>query len=125
MLQEAWCNLVVANYRDYRSSAFLLETGIAVTNVYQDAADILTQKNGDVDILCLELGEAISLRTLKENGYFVDLNANPTLKACGERLYPHLQEAMTTADGTTGGLAPQLQRVLHVAGAFRYGYGGI
>lgn len=98
-LQDAWCNLVVANHQDSRNSECLLDTGIAITNVQQDAADILTQKNGDVDILCLELGEAISLRTLKENGYFVDLNANPTLKACGERLYPHLQEALTAADG--------------------------
>lgn len=99
VLQDAWCNLVVANYQDYRSSAFLLETGIAVTNVYQDAADILTQKNGDVDIICLDLNDATSLRTLKEKGYFVDLNANPTLKAYGERLYPRIQEALTTEDG--------------------------
>ena len=61
--------------------------------------DILTQKNGDVDIICLDLNDATSLRTLKEKGYFVDLNANPTLKAYGERLYPRIQEALTTEDG--------------------------
>lgn len=119
MLQDAWCNLVVANYRDYRSSAFLLETGIAVTNVYQDAADILTQKNGDVDIICLDLNDATSLRTLKEKGYFVDLNANPTLKAYGERLYPRHPGSADHGGWQTGGLATQLHRFLYAAGSSR------
>lgn len=99
VLQDARCNLVVANYQDSRNSGCLLDTGIAVTTVYQDAADILTQKDGGVDIICLDLNDTISLGTLKDKGYFVDLNANPTLKAYGERLYPRMRKALTTEDG--------------------------
>lgn len=98
-LQDAWCNLTVANYRDSKSGAFLMETGIAVTNVYQEAADILTQQNGDVDVICLDYHDTVSLRTLKEKGYFVDLNGNSTLQAYGARLYPRIREALTTEDG--------------------------
>lgn len=99
VLQDARCNLTVANYQDFKNGAFLLETGIAVTNVYQEAADILTQQNGDVDVICLDYQDTLSLRTLKEKGYFVDLNANPTLQAYGERMYPRIREALITEEG--------------------------
>lgn len=92
---------LVLNRTDARDvSDYTLKNGVTFRSVYDlTTADILNTKNSTVDILCITPEDTVSLKLLKDKGYFTDLSSSEILSAQVNRLYPGLKQGITTDDG--------------------------
>lgn len=109
VMQNAKTTLVVGGSSSDFNTAFTLDTGIAVKVAYPDVAEVLNTKNGDVDILVFSPEQAPTLRTIKEKGYFVDLNQSEVLQSYARRMYPAIARHLYTEDGQLAALIEYME----------------
>lgn len=109
VMQDAKTTLVVGGSSSDYNTAFTLDTDIAVKVAYPDVAEVLNTKNGDVDILIFSPEQAPTLRTIKEKGYFVDLNQSEILRSYAQRMYPAISRHLCTEDGQLAALIEYME----------------
>lgn len=100
IVSEASVTLVLSQTEAHNAAYYTLQNGVNFRSVYDlTTADILNTKNSDVDILCITPFDTVSLKLLKDKGYFTDLSSSAILSKQVSRLYPGLQKGLTTDDG--------------------------
>lgn len=99
IVKNAAGQIVLSNFDSPYDTGFTVQTGITVSTVYSDVADILNMRSSDVDIFAFWTERDPGLRIIKDKGYFVDLSGSDVLSAQAARLYPNLIDALTTEDG--------------------------
>lgn len=100
IVSEASVTLVLSQTEAHNAAYYTLQNGVNFRSVYDlTTADILNTKNSDVDILCITPFDTVSLKLLKDKGYFTDLSSSVILSKQVSRLYPGLQKGLTTDDG--------------------------
>ena len=99
IIKNAAGQLVLSDFSSSYDTGFTVQTGITISSVYSDVADILNTRNSDVDIFAFWTERDPGLKLIKDKGYFVDLSASDVLAGQAARLYPNLAEALTTEDG--------------------------
>ncbi len=109
VMQDAKITLVVGGSSSDFNTAFTLDTGIAVKVAYPDVAEVLNTKNSDVDILIFSPEQAPTLRTIKDKGYFVDLNQSEILRGYAQRMYPAISRHLYTEDGQLAALIEYME----------------
>lgn len=100
IVSGASVTLVLSQTEAHNAAYYTLQNGVNFRSVYDlTTADILNTKNSDVDILCITPFDTVSLKLLKDKGYFTDLSSSAILSKQVSRLYPGLQKGLTTDDG--------------------------
>lgn len=100
IVSEASVTLVLSQTEARNAAYYTMQNGVNFRSVYDlTTADILNTKNSDVDILCITPFDTVSLKLLKDKGYFTDLSSSAILSKQVSRLYPGLQKGLTTDDG--------------------------
>lgn len=100
IVSGASVTLVLSQTEARNAAYYTLQNGVNFRSVYDlTTADILNTKNSDVDILCITPFDTVSLKLLKDKGYFTDLSSSAILSKQVSRLYPGLQKGLTTDDG--------------------------
>lgn len=100
IVSGASVTLVLSQTEAHNAAYYTLQNGVNFRSVYDlTTADILNTKNSDVDILCITPFDTVSLKLLKDKGYFTDLSSSAILFKQVSRLYPGLQKGLTTDDG--------------------------
>lgn len=100
IVSGASVTLVLSQTGAHNAAYYTLQNGVNFRSVYDlTTADILNTKNSDVDILCITPFDTVSLKLLKDKGYFTDLSSSAILSKQVSRLYPGLQKGLTTDDG--------------------------
>lgn len=100
IVSAASVTLVLSQTEARNAAYYTLQNGVNFRSVYDlTTADILNTKNSDVDILCITPFDTVSLKLLKDKGYFTDLSSSAILSKQVSRLYPGLQKGLTTDDG--------------------------
>lgn len=97
IISDAPVTLVLSQTEARNAAEYTLQYGVTFRSVYgMTTADILNTQNSDVDILCITPFDTVSLKLLKTKGYFTDLSGSEILSKQVSRLYPGLQQAITT-----------------------------
>ena len=100
IISDAPVTLVLSQTEARNAAEYTLQYGVTFRSVYgMTTADILNTQNSDVDILCITPFDTVSLKLLKTKGYFTDLSGSEILSKQVSRLYPGLQQGITTDDG--------------------------
>lgn len=100
IVSGASVTLVLSQTEARNAAYYTLQNGVNFRSVYDlTTADILNTKNSDVDILCITPFDTVSLKLLKDKGYFTELSSSAILSKQVSRLYPGLQKGLTTDDG--------------------------
>lgn len=100
IVSGASVTLVLSQTEAHNAAYYTLQNGVNFRSVYDlTTADILNTKNSDVDILCITPFDTVSLKLLKDKGYFTELSSSAILSKQVSRLYPGLQKGLTTDDG--------------------------
>lgn len=100
IVSGASVTLVLSQTEARNAAYYTLQNGVNFRSVYDlTTADILNTKNSDVDILCITPFDTVSLKLLKDKGYFTDLSSSAILSKQVSHLYPGLQKGLTTDDG--------------------------
>ena len=99
IIKNAAGQIVLSDFSSSYDTGFTVQTGITVSTVYSDVADILNTKNSDVDIFAFWTERDPGLKVIKDKGYYVDLSTSNILSQQATRLYPNLSEALMTEDG--------------------------
>lgn len=100
VIADASVTLVLSQTEARDSASYTLQNGVTFRSVYgQTTAEILNTRSSDVDILCITPEDTVSLKLLKDKGYFTDLSGNEILREQVSRLYPAFAKALTRDDG--------------------------
>lgn len=113
VVSDAAVTLVLSNIDARDSASYTLQNGVTFRSVFeQTTADILNTRSSDVDILCVRTDDTVSLKLLKDKGYFVDLSGSAIISAQVNRLYPGFQKALMTDDGKIIGWYESVETLL-------------